>query len=74
MRSACAVTLAHLGIEKDMIKAHVGWKSDAILDHYTNRGQISKKIVAAYAISTCSKAKFADISAQVDLYKGTKVH
>ena len=53
-----------------MIKAHVGWKSDAMLDHYTKRDQISKKAVAAHAISTCTKAKFAGISAQVDLYKG----
>lgn len=70
MRSACAITLAHLGVDRDMIKAHVGWKSDAMLDHYTKRDQISKKAVAAHAISTCSKAKFAGISAQVDLYKG----
>ena len=73
MRSTCAVTLAHLEVDRDMIKAHVSWKSGAMLDHYTKRDQISKKTVAAHAISTCSKAKFADISAQIVLgwaYRG----
>ena len=70
MGNACAIILAHLGVDRDMMKAHVGWESDAMLNHYTKRDQNSKKIVAAYAISTSSKASFADISAQVELYKG----
>lgn len=61
-RSACAVTLSWLGIDDKTIKSHVGWKSDKMLQHYTNVNtltstQTSSSILSATNIKATLKQK-----------------
>ena len=34
-RSGCALTMSWIGLDKETIKQHVGWKSDCMRQHYT---------------------------------------
>ena len=69
MRGACAILLSQLGIDKDVIKAHVGWKSDKMFEHYTLGQKLCRKRLAASALSACNSSKSLEIANKVELYK-----
>ena len=58
-RSGCALTLSWLGIDKEHIKSHVGWKSDKMFEHYTQDKNISLKSTSARCISSFNSEGFA---------------
>ena len=71
MRSACAIMLHYLGVDKETAKSHVGWKSDSMLDHYTKCTQISNKITEANVMSSRSMTLLSHrAETNVDLYRG----
>ena len=51
-RSGCALTSTWLGIEKEHIKSHIGWKSDKMLEHYTQDKNILVQSESAKCISS----------------------
>ena len=70
MRGACAfIMLSQLGIDKGVIKAHVGWKSDKMFEHYTLGQKKCRKSLAACALSVCNSSKSLEIANKVELYK-----
>ena len=69
MRGACAILLSQLGIDKDVIKAHMGWKSDKMFEHYTLGQKLCRKRLAASALSACNSSKSLEIANKVELYK-----
>lgn len=60
-RSGCALTLAWLGINKDAIKLHVGWKSDSMLRQYTLGNEMCSKFTSAEAIGTKNNSSLQSI-------------
>ena len=69
-RSACAIMLSHLGIEKDAIKAHVGWKTDQMFEHYTSSKSLRDKKNAAETLSMSGMP--VGLNPLNDLYKDPK--
>ena len=43
--------LSYLGIEKDAIKVHVGWKTDQMFEHYTSSKSLRDKNNAGETLS-----------------------
>ena len=68
-RSGCALTLAWLGISDDLIKSHVGWKSDTMLKHYTVGNEIQKRHHSARAMSTCSTSVASHIAIDIGRFE-----
>ncbi|CAG2184854.1 unnamed protein product [Mytilus edulis] len=54
-RSGCALILAWLGISNEIIKSHVGWKSDDMLKHYIAPNVLCDKIKSAKSLSKTSE-------------------
>ena len=46
-RSGCVLTLSWLGLDKEKIKQHVGWKSDFMFQHYTAGKAMCDKFTSA---------------------------
>lgn len=69
-RGACAVMLSHLNVSSESIKAHIGWKSDKILQHYTRSKELDNKRNAASALSNAEMSEHLDLVKRLDLYKG----
>ena len=68
-RSAVALTLSWLGLDKEVVKSHVGWKSDKMYYHYTRENTMIQKHSSATALSQCQyQSGFKD---KIDLYRGT---
>jgi hypothetical protein len=53
-RSGCAITLHLLGIGDTGIADHVGWKSPAMVHHYTLSAKVLAPSMAAEALSQAS--------------------
>ena len=51
-RSACAIILSQLGVDKEAIKAQVGRKSDKMFEHYSSAQNLCSKRFAARAFSS----------------------
>ena len=68
-RSACAIMLSHLGVDKEAIKAHVGWKTDKMFVHYTSSKQLSNKKLAAKVLSSTELKVSGSLQQLTDLYK-----
>ena len=67
-RSAVALTLSWLGLEKEAIKSHVGWKSEKMYEHYTRENTILQKLSNTTVLS-----KFhldVSLKEKIDLYRG----
>ena len=56
-RSGCALTLSWLGLDKEVIKSHVGWKSDKMLEHYTKVNDLVLRHGSAKALAECGTYK-----------------
>ena len=67
-RCAVALTLSWLGLDKEGVKAHVGWKSDKMYYHYTRGNAAIQKHSNAIVLSRCH----LDVSLKdkINLYKG----
>ena len=70
-RSACAVILSQLGVDKELIKAHVGWKSDKIFEHYSSAQNLYSKRFVARVLSSSGISTSQNLSKTLDLYKDT---
>ncbi|MES9882469.1 MAG: tyrosine-type recombinase/integrase [Sedimenticola sp.] len=69
-RSACALTLTWLGVSSDEVKSHVGWKSDAMLKHYTSTNAIHDK---SSSVGTLSHNVLSPgVQRKIDLYKSLR--
>ena len=50
-RRGCSITLKLLGVPADDICKHIGWNSNAMLDHYAVEGRILNSSGAVYALA-----------------------
>jgi integrase len=51
-RSGCALTMSWLGLDKEKIKQHAGWKSDSMFQHYTAGKAMCDKFTSAKVLSS----------------------
>lgn len=65
-RSGCALTLAWLGVSNEIIKSHVGWKSDDMLKHYIAPNALCDKIKSAKSLSKSSEIIPANVFENID--------
>lgn len=66
-RSACAIMLSQLGVDKEAIKSHVGWKSDKMLEHYTAGLRMCNKRPSAGVLSSSNMLGSTDMIKTLDL-------
>ena len=67
-RSAVALTLSWLGLDKEGVKAHVGWKSDKMYYHYTRGNAAIQKHSNATVLSRCPLDE--SLKDKINLYRG----
>lgn len=66
-RSGVALTLSWLGLDKETVKSHVGWKTDSMFYHYTKENDFLRKQSSAMALAN-GKVD-SQIKGKIDLYK-----
>ena len=72
-RSGCALTLMWLGIDVEVIKSHVGWKSDDMLRYYTVSNGVNQWSVSSKALSQISEETAGDLIDKFKRYNDCRV-
>lgn len=68
-RSACALTLLWLGIDTSKVKSQVGWKSDKMLQQYTNATDLCDKQLTTETLASADQSKSLLLMENINRYK-----
>lgn len=55
-RSGCAIALRMLGVSSAQTQAHIGWKSEHMLDHYTHKLDLIHSSATATLLARSAKS------------------